>query len=56
MGAAGPGPPRLLRVGWERTFETEVWRDVLVGIYFLKLDRQLRSQRELLLVCRHVSS
>jgi len=43
------------RSGGER-FETDVWRGVLVGIYFLKLDRQLRSQRELLLVCRHVSS
>jgi len=35
---AGPGPARLLRVGWERTFETDVWRGVLVGIYFPKPD------------------
>ena len=36
--AAGLGAARFLRVGGERTIETEVWRDVLVGIYFPEPD------------------
>jgi len=41
--------------GGER-FETDVWRDVLVGIYFPEPELgNSRAQRELLLVCSYVN-